>query len=72
MLVKVTDTPFVRDTQTMALINTDSAGLEEYNFKKELMSRQKEEINNIKSEIKEIKDDMQVIKSMLTQLASRK
>lgn len=72
MLVKVTDTSFVRDTKTMALINTDKAGLEEYNFKKELMSRQKDEINNIKSEIKEIKDDMQVIKSMLTQLASRK
>jgi hypothetical protein len=72
MLVKVSGTSFVRDTKTMALINTDNAGLDEYNFKKELMNRQKQEINNIKTEINEIKDDMQVIKSMLTQLASRK
>jgi hypothetical protein len=72
MLVKVSGTSFVRDTKTMALINTDNAGLDEYNFKKELMNRQKQEINNIKTEINEIKDDMQIIKSMLTQLASRK
>jgi hypothetical protein len=72
MLVKVSGTSFVRDTKTMALINTDNASLEEYNFKKELMNRQKQEINNIKTEINEIKDDMQVIKSLLTQLASRK
>jgi hypothetical protein len=72
MLIKVPGTPFVRDTKTMALINTDNVGLEEYNFKKELMNRQKQEINNIKTEINEIKGDMQVIKSMLTQLASRK
>jgi len=72
MLVKVSGTSFVRDTKTMALINTDNSSLEEYNFKKELMNRQKQEINNIKTEINEIKDDMQVIKSLLTQLASRK
>jgi ABC-type glycerol-3-phosphate transport system substrate-binding protein len=72
MLVKVAGTSYVRDTKTMALINTDNAGLEEYNFKKELINRQNQEINNIKTEINEIKSDMQVIKSMLTQLASRK
>ena len=70
MLVKVPGTTYVRDTKTMALINVDNAGLEEYNFKKELMNRQKAEINNIKSEINEVKDDIKIIKDMLIQLSS--
>ena len=56
----------------MALINVDNAGLEEYNFKKQLMGNQKEEINKIKNEINEVKDDIKVIKEMLLQLSSRK
>jgi len=72
MLVKVPGTTFIRDTKTMALINVDNAGLEEYNFKKQLMGNQKEEINKIKNEINEVKDDIKVIKEMLLQLSSRK
>lgn len=72
MLVKVPGTTFIRDTKTMALINVDNAGLEDYNFKKQLMGNQKEEINNIKNEINEVKDDIKVIKEMLLQLSSRK
>lgn len=72
MLVKVTGTSFVRDTKTMALINTDNAGLQEYNYKKELLNRRNAEINNIKTEIDGIKDDIKVIKDMLFQLSSRK
>jgi hypothetical protein len=72
MLVKVPGTTFVRDTKTMALINVDNAGLDDYNFKKHLISNQKEEINNIKNEINEVKDDIKIIKDMLLQLSSRK
>ena len=72
MLVKVPGTTFIRDTQTMALINVDNASLEDYNFKKQLMGNQKEEINKIKNEINEVKDDIKVIKEMLLQLSSRK
>lgn len=72
MLVKVPGTTFIRDTKTMALINVDNSGLEEYNFKKQLMTNQKEEINKIKNEINEVKDDIKVIKEMLLQLSSRK
>jgi hypothetical protein len=71
MLVKVTGTTFVRDTKTMALINVDNAGLEDYNFKKQLVGSQKQEINNIKNELNEVRDDIKVIKEMLLQLSSR-
>jgi hypothetical protein len=72
MLVKIPGTTYVRDTKTMALINTDVSGLEEYNFKSKMINSQKEQINNIKNEINGIKDDMQTIKSLLLQLASGK
>jgi len=70
-LVKIPGTTFVRDTNTMALINTDSMGLEEYNFKTKLINNQKAEINNIKSEINDVKNDVKEIKELLYQLSTR-
>jgi archaellum component FlaC len=72
MLVKIPGTTYVRDTKTMALINTDVSGLEEYKFKSNMINSQKEQINNIKNEINEVKDDIQTIKQLLLQLASGK
>ena len=72
MLVKIPGTTYVRDTKTMALINTDVSGLEDYKLKFNLINNQKQEINTIKNEINGIKDDMQTIKSLLLQLASGK
>jgi hypothetical protein len=70
-IVKIPGTTFVRDTNTMALINTDSMGLEEYNFKTKLINNQKAEINNIKSEINDVKNDVKEIKELLYQLSTR-
>jgi len=72
MLVKIPGTTYVRDTDTMALINTDQAGLEDYKVKSKLLNTQKTEINNIKSEINEIRNDVGVIKELLLQLSTRK
>jgi len=55
----------------MALINTDSVGLEEYNFKSKLINNQKAEINNLKSEINDVKNDVKEIKVLLQQLFTR-
>ena len=70
-LVKIPGTTFVRDTNTMALINTDSVGLEEYNFKSKLINNHKAEINNLKSEINDVKNDVKEIKQLLQQLFTR-
>lgn len=72
MLVKIPNTTYVRDTKTMALINTDASGLEEYRLKSKLLNNQKAEINNIKQEINSIRDDVKSIKELLFQLASGK
>ena len=47
MLVQVQNTSFVRDTESMALVNTDSTAKNEYLAKVRLLKNQKEEINNL-------------------------
>jgi len=71
MLVKVDGTNFLRDTETMALINGDVTGREEYNFKRKLITTQKNEINTVKEEINNIKTDMTEIKHLLVKLLEK-
>lgn len=71
MLVKVNNSTFVRDTNSMALIDTDMASKNEYLAKVRMLKTQKEEINKVKSEIADVKDDLQVIKQLMTQLLNK-
>jgi gluconate kinase len=70
-LVKVTGTNFVRDTRSMALINTDEMARNEYYTKAKLLKTQKDEINKVKSEIDTIRVDMVEIKSLLYKLLEK-
>jgi hypothetical protein len=67
-LVKVTDTTFVRDIESRALINQDYAGRDEYYAKVKMLSNQKTEINKVNAEINQIKSEMSDIKDLLKQL----
>jgi len=71
MLVKIPGTNFVRDTSSMALINKDVNGLEDYKVKRKMMATQKEEINNIKIEMDSIKSDVSEIKQLIRQLLDK-
>ena len=51
MIVPITGTTLVRDTKSMALINQDKNGLDDYLKKRNLMAIQKQEINNIKIQL---------------------
>ena len=68
MFIKVNGTNFVRDTNTMALLNKDTNGLEEYKMKRKMIETQKTEINNVKSEVADLREDMCEIKSLLLKL----
>jgi hypothetical protein len=70
-IVKIPGTTYIRDTNTMALINTDVAGLEDYRMKSILINNQKSEINKVKNEINEIRGDVKVIKELLMQLSGK-
>lgn len=67
-LVKVPGTSFVRDTESMALLNRDVSGLEEYKNKRRMMELQRQEINNVKCEMDDLKKDMADIKTLLIKL----
>ena len=70
-LVKVTNTPFVRDTQSMAIINVDNQAKQEYYEKVRLATKQKEQINKMNEEIKSLKDDVGEIKQLLQKLVCK-
>ena len=70
-LVPIPGTTLVRETNSMALINQDKNGLEQYLKKRHLMEVQKEEINKVKSEIVDIKNDVQEIKQLMLQLLNK-
>jgi hypothetical protein len=70
-LVKIPDTNLVRDTQSMALINTNEAERNDYLSKVQMMRVQKHEINTVKSEINSLKDDVSEIKKLLLQLMDK-
>ena len=71
MEIQIPHSTFTRDTNSMALINNDKNGLQEYLRKRNRMASQEAEINNIKSDINSIRDDMNDIKVLLVQLLEK-
>jgi hypothetical protein len=71
MLVKVNGTNMMRDTASMALINTDQTSKNEYYNKVRMIQNQKEEINKVKTEIESLKIDLGDIKEMMKQLLAK-
>lgn len=71
MFVEVKDSKFIRDTNSMALINKDMSARDEYYSKVRLLNYQKEEINKLKTDISSVKEDMCEIKEILKQLLGK-
>jgi hypothetical protein len=71
MLIPINGTKLVRDTETMALINKDVSGLEDYKAKRRYAEVQKEQINNVKMEIDSIKNDISDIKKLMVKLLEK-
>ena len=71
MLIQIPGTQMYRDTDSMALVNKDLNGLEEYNMKRRMMANHNNEINKVKSELQSVKEDMTEIKSMLLKLLDK-
>ena len=67
-LVKVNDSPFVRDTKSRALINQDYAARDEYRAKVKMMTSNKNEINKLNNEITDMKSELSEIKDLMKQL----
>jgi len=70
-LVPVNGTKLYRDTETMALINKDVSGAQEYQARRKFAESQKEQINNVKMEMDSIKNDISDIKKLMVKLLEK-
>jgi hypothetical protein len=70
-LVKVNNTNFVRDTESMAIINVDNNAKNEYYEKVRLAKSQKEQINKMNADISDLRDDIGQIKQLIQLLVSK-
>jgi hypothetical protein len=70
-LVKVNNTNFVRDTESMAIINTDNNARNEYYEKVRLAKSQKDQINRMNDEISELRSDIGHIKQLIQLLVNK-
>jgi transposase len=68
--IQVTDSTFVRDIHSKAILNTDRKGLDEYLMKKEIAKKQNTEAEETKKRLSLIEQDMQDIKKLLVELNS--
>jgi len=64
--VRITDTQYVRDIHSKAILNTNRAQLDEYKVKKNMMAKVNE-INTLKEEVSEIKNTMSKILALLSE-----
>lgn len=71
MLVKINNSNLFRDTESMALINSDNTEKNEYYAKLRLIKNQKEQINIVNEEISQLKSEMNDIKFLLKQLIEK-
>jgi hypothetical protein len=69
-VVKITDTNYVRDIHSKAVLNTDRKALDDYLMKKEIAKRQQEESEETKQRLQMIEKEMQEVKQLLLDLKS--
>jgi len=70
-LIPIPGTTMVRDTNSMALINRDINGLQEYQNKRNFLASQRQEINRMKTDIADVKNDIKEIKLLMLQLIGK-
>ena len=72
MYVKVENAPYVRDTESNAILNVDEHAKNEYFAKVRMIQAQKQEVNKLQSEIDSVKTELHDIKQLLLHLLDKK
>ena len=70
-LVPITDTLFVRDVNSKAILNTDRVGLQNYYTQRELYRKEQAEKIEASNRLTQLEEDMSEIKTMLRELVSK-
>jgi len=67
----MSETKFVRDNHSKAVLNTDLSALEQYKLVREQKLREQNIIQNCVTDINILKDDMQEIKNLLLKISEK-
>ena len=67
--VRITDTSYVRDIHSKAVLNTDRNGLNEYLMKREIAKKHQAEKEETKERLAKLENDMTEIKNLLHEIA---
>ena len=67
----MSETKFVRDNHSKAVLNTDLTALEQYKLAREQKLREQNIIQNCVADINILKDDMQEIKNLLLKMSEK-
>jgi hypothetical protein len=70
-LLPINGTNLYRDTESMALINKDVSGAEDYKVKRKFAETQAQQINNVRAEMNNIKNDISDIKKLIVKLLEK-
>ena len=70
-LLPINGTNLYRDTESMALINKDISGAEDYKVKRKFAETQAQQINNVRVEMDNIKNDISDIKKLMVKLLEK-
>ena len=70
-LLPINGTYLYRDTESMALINKDISGAEDYKVKRKFAETRAQQINNVRSEMNNIKNDISDIKKLMVKLLEK-
>ena len=60
--IKINETPYVRDAESKAILNTNKTALQSYNIARQRKIDEMNDINNMKKDIAELKE---MIKTLL-------
>ena len=67
--VQITDTAFVRDIHSKAILNTDKKGLNEYLIKRDIAKKKQMEETESKKRLEKLEKDIQEIKELLLKMS---
>ena len=67
--VQITDTSFVRDIHSKAILNTDKKGLNEYLIKRDIAKKKQLEESESKKRLEKLEKDIQEIKELLLKMS---
>ena len=70
-LLPINGTNLYRDTESMALINKDVSGAEDYKVKRKFAESQVHQINSVRAEMNNIKNDISDIKKLIVKLLEK-